>query len=83
MNRDIAAAYGRLAQAGVAPDSAAADEVVRRHVEWLRGPVADVSRAYLRGLGELYVTDPRFGANYPGCAEFVRDALRAYAGSHL
>ncbi len=36
------------------------------------------------GLGEMYVADPRFGANYGGDggtrgAEFVRDALRVYA----
>ena len=36
-----------------------------------------------RGLGELYVNDPRFAANYekvrPGLAEFTRDAFRANA----
>ena len=35
----------------------------------------------MRGLGELYVADERFAANYGGQAgaEFVRDALRIYA----
>ena len=36
-----------------------------------------------RGLGEMYVADPRFSANYdrirPGLSEFVRDAIRANA----
>jgi MerR family transcriptional regulator, thiopeptide resistance regulator len=81
--RNIAAAFGELARAGAAPDSAEVTEVVRRHVEWLRGPTRDVSREYLAGIGELYVADPRFGANYLGYAEFVRDALRAYAEVHL
>ena len=35
-------------------------------------------------LGELYVTDPRFAANYervqPGLATFLRDAIRVRAG---
>lgn len=39
----------------------------------------------MTGLGDMYVADPRFGANYGGTAgaEFVRDALRAYADTHL
>ena len=41
------------------------------------------------GLGEMYVADPRFGANYATSdggtagAEFVRDALRVYADANL
>jgi hypothetical protein len=33
----------------------------------------------------MYVADPRFGANYGGQAgaEFVRDAMAAYAARHL
>lgn len=47
-------------------------------------PDGDVA-GYVRGLGELYVGDPRFAANYGGQAgaEFVRDALAAYADAHL
>ena len=42
-------------------------------------------KAYVIGLGEMYVADPRFAVNYGGQqgAEFVRDALRAYADAHL
>jgi MerR family transcriptional regulator, thiopeptide resistance regulator len=36
-----------------------------------------------RGLGEMYVADPRFTAHYeqqaPGLAQYVRDALVANA----
>jgi hypothetical protein len=51
-------------------------------------PGGDV-RGYVLGLGEMYVADPRFGANYATSsggthgAEFVRDALRVYAEANL
>ena len=40
---------------------------------------------YFVGLGEMYVADPRFGANYGGTdgATFVRDAMKAYADRNL
>ncbi|PKI91238.1 MerR family transcriptional regulator [Actinomycetales bacterium SN12] len=46
-------------------------------------------KGYVIGLGEMYVADPRFGANYATSAggtagaEFVRDALRVYAETNL
>ena len=84
------------AESGAAPDSGEAQAVARRHVEWLTGipgtpaavPGGDV-KAYVVGLGEMYVADPRFGANYATSAggssgaEFVRDALRVYADANL
>ena len=80
----IAADYGRLAEAGLAADSAEAQEVAARHVAWLAKPMrGDVSFEYVTGLGDMYVADPRFAANYPGYAEFVRDAMRAYAEANL
>ena len=60
------------AESGVAPDSAEAQELAQRHVEWLTGipgtpgggaPGGDM-KGYVIGLGEMYVADPRFGANY-------------------
>ena len=47
-------------------------------------PGGDV-KGYVIGLGEMYVADERFGANYGGeaGAAFVRDALRVYAGANL
>ena len=88
LTRDWVAA----AEAGVAPDSPAATALARRHVEWLTGipgtptaaPDGD-AKAYVIGLGEMYVADERFGVNYGGTAgaEFVRDALRIYADANL
>ena len=87
-----AAALGRdwtaAAASGVAPDSAEAQELARRHAQWLAsipGTPGHESGApateYLLGLGDMYVADPRFAANYGGeeGARFVRDALRVYA----
>jgi DNA-binding transcriptional MerR regulator len=83
------------AAAGVAPDSQEAQQLARRHVQWLAGipgtPAAAPAtgsrdmKGYVTGLGEMYVADPRFAANYGGeaGAGFVRDALRIYAEKHL
>lgn len=76
--QDIAAAFGAVAASGAAAGSPEAQAVVDRHVAWLSGPTT-VTPDYLVSLGEMYVGDPRFSANYPGYAEFVRDAMRAYA----
>jgi DNA-binding transcriptional MerR regulator len=82
----------RAAESGAAADSVEAQELARRHVEWLSAipgtpasaPGGD-KKGYVTGLGEMYVADPRFAANYGGkpAAGFVRDALRIYAQKHL
>ncbi len=93
---DLGRDWIAAAESGIDPASAEAQDVARRHVEWLTGipgtpaavPGGDV-KAYVIGLGEMYVADPRFGANYAtssggtGGAEFVRDALRMYAEGNL
>ncbi len=85
---DLARDWIRTAESGVAADSPIALGVARRHVEWLTGmpgtPSGAQRRAYVTGLADMYVADPRFGANYATSAggsvgaEFVRDALHAY-----
>ncbi len=93
---DLARDWAAVADQGVDPASDAAQDLAGRHVAWLRSvpgtpasaPDGDV-KAYVIGLGEMYVADPRFGANYATSrggtegAEFVRDALRVYADTHL
>jgi hypothetical protein len=94
--RSSSAATGpRLPQpASPRTDSGEAQELARRHVEWLTGipgtPAAGGTgerdiKGYVTGLGDMYVADPRFAANYGGeaGAAFVRDALRIYAQMHL
>ena len=85
---DLARDWIRTAESGVAADSPTALGVARRHVEWLTGmpgtPSGTERRAYVTGLADMYVADPRFGANYATSAggsvgaAFVRDALHAY-----
>ncbi len=91
---DLSEDWAAAAERGVDPASAEAQELARRHDAWLTGipgtPAAggDV-KGYVIGLGEMYVADPRFGANYATSnggtqgAEFVRDALRVYAEAQL
>jgi DNA-binding transcriptional MerR regulator len=80
------------AESGLATDSPEAQDLARRHVQWLTsipGTPASESggdvKGYVVGLGEMYVADPRFAANYGGepGARFVRDALRTYAEGNL
>ena len=82
------------ARNGQDPDGDAARALSARHVAWLtsfpgtpahRGDAA-TTEAYVRGLAEMYVSDPRFAANYiaedvPLGAEFVRNALVSYVES--
>lgn len=88
---DLNSAWVAAAESGVDPASDEAQQIARRHVEWLADVPGrpDDLRAYVIGLGEMYVADPRFGANYATAAggtagaEFVRDALRIYAEAQL
>jgi MerR family transcriptional regulator, thiopeptide resistance regulator len=93
---DLSSDWVTAAESGSAPDSAEAMALAKRHVDWLTGipgtpatvPGGDV-KAYVIGLGDMYVADERFGANYATAdgsargAEFVRDALCAYAEANL
>jgi MerR family transcriptional regulator, thiopeptide resistance regulator len=91
-SKELGSEWIRAAESGIAADSPEAQELAKRHVDWLTGipgtPAAAPSgdtKGYVIGLGEMYVADPRFGANYGGGAGagFVRDALRNYAEKHL
>jgi DNA-binding transcriptional MerR regulator len=48
-------------------------------------PTSGPTKEYFLGLGEMYVADERFAANYGGVegATFVRDAMRIYADANL
>jgi MerR family transcriptional regulator, thiopeptide resistance regulator len=80
------------AASGAAPDAAEAQDLARRHVEWLASipgtPASERGgdlKGYVIGLADMYVADARFAANYGGeaGAGLVRGALRIYAEKHL
>ena len=80
------------AESGISPDSTEAQGLARRHADWLASipgtpghGTGAPAKEYLLGLGDMYVADPRFAANYGGVegATFVRDALRVYAERNL
>lgn len=87
----LGADWTSAAQKGVAADSEEAQDLARRHCEWLAGvpgvPSSGgrLAKEYVTGLGDMYVADERFGANYGGRkgAELVRDALVVYADRNL
>ena len=87
----LARAWTAAAAAGADPEGTEGQELAARHVEWLRSvpgtPAAEGGdlAGYVTGLGEMYVADERFAANYGGAqgAAFVRDALAAYAAREL
>lgn len=99
---ELSSDWAAAAERGIDPASDEAQAIARRHVEWLTSipgtPASGLrhaqrpdpeAKAYVIGLGEMYVADPRFGANYATSdggtagAEFVRDTLRIYAEARL
>jgi hypothetical protein len=91
----LTAAWAAAAENEIEPESAAAQALAARHVEWLTAipgtpanKVGSDVKGYVVGLAEMYVSDQRFGANYRTVegkdgAAFVRDALRIYARANL
>ncbi|WP_423462224.1 MerR family transcriptional regulator [Promicromonospora sp. MS192] len=81
-------AWTEAGEAGIDPASDQAQALAARHAAWLVSvpgtPGHEQGRpdkGYLLGLGDMYVADDRFAANYGGTAgaTFVRDTLRVYA----
>ncbi|MEV0029246.1 MerR family transcriptional regulator [Nocardia sp. NPDC050793] len=86
---DIAADFARAHAAGLPADSDEVQAITARHRAWLGdswGGKPVTADAFI-GLGEMYVADPRFTANYDahgaGTAAFVRDAMKVYAEANL
>lgn len=64
------------------PSGILAQNACDLHRQWLCIFYPGNNKEYHKGLGEMYVADERFRANYdklaPGCTEFLRDAINIY-----
>ncbi|MEP6482187.1 MAG: TipAS antibiotic-recognition domain-containing protein, partial [Rhodoglobus sp.] len=90
--KQLASDWIAAAASRVAAESPEAQALAKRHADWL-GSIPGTpgygsgapAKAYFVGLGEMYVLDDRFAANYGGTAgaTFVRDAMAFYAEKHL
>lgn len=75
--------YARVMASGAAPGSTEAMDAAEAQRLMITRWFYDCSHEMHRGLGDMYVADPRFTAHYeqiaPGLAQFVRDAIHANA----
>lgn len=75
-----------LIDAGHQPADTEVLDVLDGHYRWISGMWTPDRESYT-GLGELYASDPRFRKNFdrtdPRLAEFLRDAMAAYARARL
>jgi MerR family transcriptional regulator, thiopeptide resistance regulator len=71
-------------RAGMPADSGVAMDAAEEHRQHISRWFYDCTYEIHRGLGQLYVDDPRFTATYdgiaPGLAAYLRDAIVANAG---
>lgn len=78
----LASAY----TSGESPTSLVAMDAAEAHRRHIEARFYDLSYAMHRGLGQMYVADPRFAKTYediaPGLAAYVRDAIHANADRH-
>lgn len=80
---EVAASLTALFESGAAPESEEAIAAAEAHRQHISRWYYDCNYEIHWGLGEMYVSDERFRANYdalaPGLSEFIRDATRANA----
>lgn len=79
---EIFAAFAELA--GSAPESPAAQALVKRWQEFITANYYPCTTEILAGLGRLYAADERFGKNLNayggGTAELMSEAIAVYCG---
>jgi DNA-binding transcriptional MerR regulator len=80
---EITEALGDAYKAGAAPDSEQAMDLVERHRQHITRWFYDCSYEIHKGLGEMYVSDERFAANYEpiaaGLTQWIKQAIDANA----
>ena len=82
LEAEILSALAAAVRAGEAPAGPEGRRIAQLHRRWLCCTWAKYTPQAHRGVAELYTADERFAAYYdkevPGCAAFLRDAVRAY-----
>ena len=82
LEAEILSALATAVRAGEAPAGPEGRRIAQLHRRWLCCTWAKYTPQAHRGVAELYTADERFAAYYdkevPGCAAFLRDAVRAY-----
>jgi hypothetical protein len=82
----IASRIAQQFEAGSASDSAAVQALIAEHYRWICNFWTPNQEAYA-ALGDMYVADERFAANYEslavGLSEFMRRSMRDYAFANL
>ena len=82
---EIHTALVTAVKAGADPAGPEGQRIAALHRRWLSYSWESYTPQAHVGLAELYVSDPRFTAYYdrevPGCAAFLRDAVRTYTGA--
>ncbi|WP_327088334.1 MerR family transcriptional regulator [Nonomuraea sp. NBC_01738] len=80
------AAFVEAHASGAPADGPRAMDLAEEHRQHLNRWCYDCSYEMHRGLGDMYVEDPRFTANYEGAASgltlYIRDAIHANADRH-
>jgi DNA-binding transcriptional MerR regulator len=84
--QEVQGAFAAAMAAGTPADGPEAMELAERHRLHIDRWFYPCPHAMHRGLGDMYVDDPRFAANYeklaPGLQRYVRDAIHANAARH-
>jgi DNA-binding transcriptional MerR regulator len=83
---EATAKLAELAKAGVPVDDERVLDAVAGHYEWIKNHWTPDASSYA-GLGRTYAEDERFRVQYeamhPGFADYLRDALAAFAADRL
>lgn len=80
LDRAILDGLEQAVREGLSPEGPEGETIVSNHKQWLILSGLKYQPQIHRGLGEMYIQDQRFTDYYdkqvPGCARFLRDAIR-------
>jgi MerR family transcriptional regulator, thiopeptide resistance regulator len=80
---EITAGFAKAMARGAAPTDGSVMDLAEKHRRHITRWFYECTRAIHRGLGEMYVADPRFAKHYddrvPGLSAYIREAIIANA----